>query len=920
MLLPHGAGQNRSFGAYESLQSEPPRVDGEAGGPRSSCQDGEESGPGSSSRFQSLLVRPFRIGGVDAPLMTAKAPSTLSSFSFSRFVHCFGSQMTKQRMGWIGMAISFFLLAAVLFFPLRTSLMSPLGSVLTKAQPFKVMSHPDPPSTLWGSVTKPYPTGAFWTNLVVKNGDGPIALHPYGVKCLETGVHVSYGPTRRSVTQLSILDAFATDLVINSVEAYVGRGVERYDNGSVRMAYTVAAPAGTTGTSMSKYRAHLVKGSSFVTVAFDNATPAIESPLMKITAVDARVRNNAPGMQYIVTLGNFQRWLVYCSEPVALIWRENGLTAATPIRGVIRVAILPQLNYETAFEKLMNYIQCYPTGVATTLTYSNSNNGGAAADRFPTLTMVFQTNPPNCGAGLLMYALPHHVKSMAAAAAASAASAAAAGGVVATTLPPADINSDDSKAAQAALQAIYSIKGKLRALVGDTWVMRHALPFSPGWNYAVPPGEKLSTVQMDQIAVQLMQDVKTVIPTALDPYSFGKQVSRMARLALIADYLGIPEARTQALETVANSMIPWLTGANANALVYDRVWGGLVPTNGLADSQADFGSGWYSDHHFHYGYFIYAAAVLAKLNTPFYDANKATLDAFVRDVCNPDTTDLDFPIARHKDFFDGHSWASGLFQQANGKGQESSSEAVNAYYACYLFALGTNNKDLKDFSYFLLASEVQAAQTYWHMPNDDIYDSIFAANGMVGNIGAFDVTASTWFGSEMEYVYGINTMPVTPASALLLDQPYVSAVYPLLASRLLSVTSVSEQQQLCSANNDCVALGLTSGNCCPSPEGVSLACCEDEKHNTGKMQDEWRTLIYVEQAVINKEAARQQILAAGGFGIGNSKTNSLFWATTRVPPASPVDVQPHSPDYAHSVKSSCSANSACDSAGEFGSV
>jgi endo-1,3(4)-beta-glucanase len=33
-----------------------------------------------------------------------------------------------------------------------------------------------------------------------------------------------------------------------------------------------------------------------------------------------------------------------------------------------------------------------------------------------------------------------------------------------------------------------------------------------------------------------------------------------------------------------------------------------------------------------------------------------------------------------QDFFDGHSWASGLFVQNNGKSQESSSEAINAYY------------------------------------------------------------------------------------------------------------------------------------------------------------------------------------------------------------------------------------------------
>ena len=50
------------------------------------------------------------------------------------------------------------------------------------------------------------------------------------------------------------------------------------------------------------------------------------------------------------------------------------------------------------------------------------------------------------------------------------------------------------------------------------------------------------------------------------------------------------------------------------------------------------------------------------------------MDALVRDICNKDEGDADFPVSRHKDYFDGHSWASGLLQQANGKGQESSSE------------------------------------------------------------------------------------------------------------------------------------------------------------------------------------------------------------------------------------------------------
>ena len=42
---------------------------------------------------------------------------------------------------------------------------------------------------------------------------------------------------------------------------------------------------------------------------------------------------------------------------------------------------------------------------------------------------------------------------------------------------------------------------------------------------------------------------------------------------------------------------------------------------------------------------------------------------------NPDSKGFEnrfFPLSRHKSWFDGHSFASGLFPFANGKSQESS--------------------------------------------------------------------------------------------------------------------------------------------------------------------------------------------------------------------------------------------------------
>jgi len=92
------------------------------------------------------------------------------------------------------------------------------------------------------------------------------------------------------------------------------------------------------------------------------------------------------------------------------------------------------------------------------------------------------------------------------------------------------------------LSPVWCIKGKLKAVVGDLWRLQYTTS-AVGWNYVLT--DKLSTQQLDEIAKQLMIDVKSVIPSATDPYTFGKEVARMARLAQIADNLGIPDARMQ---------------------------------------------------------------------------------------------------------------------------------------------------------------------------------------------------------------------------------------------------------------------------------------------------------------------------------------------------------------------------------------
>lgn len=172
------------------------------------------------------------------------------------------------------------------------------------------------------------------------------------------------------------------------------------------------------------------------------------------------------------------------------------------------------------------------------------------------------------------------------------------------------------------------------------------------------------------------------------------------------------------------------------------------------------------------------------------------VDTILSDVAHGSNMNSDvsggafFPFTRHKSWFDGHSFASGLFPFADGKSQESSSEAVNCYYGVYLWSSirwgnVAGGQDRINFAKLLLAMEIRGAKTYWHMLPPDktdgmdsihwmpIYNQSFAESLMVGNLGMMDVSVSTWFGSEKLYVHMINFMPVTAITKELFGISYI---------------------------------------------------------------------------------------------------------------------------------------------------
>ena len=195
---------------------------------------------------------------------------------------------------------------------------------------------------------------------------------------------------------------------------------------------------------------------------------------------------------------------------------------------------------------------------------------------------------------------------------------------------------------------------------------------------------------------------------------------------------------------------------------------------------------------------------MASIDNTFVTKYGQYVDAIFHDVAHYSNGDsqevpkknLFFPLARHKSWYDGHSFATGMFPFGNGKSQESSSEAVNCYYGAYLWARARRGElvggsELVDFTRLLLAMEIRGAKSYWHMlptekgsngtkSKQESYTSDFRKNYMVGNVGMLDVSANTWFGNDPLYVHMINALPITAITAVLFEQEYVSKEYPFL--------------------------------------------------------------------------------------------------------------------------------------------
>ena len=297
---------------------------------------------------------------------------------------------------------------------------------------------------------------------------------------------------------------------------------------------------------------------------------------------------------------------------------------------------------------------------------------------------------------------------------------------------------------------------------------------------------------------------------------------------------------------------------------------------------ANYGNPLYNDHHFQYGYIIKSLAWLVYFqetkNAPLginatYMRNitKQAL-AFAREVGNPDDrNDPYFTYVRHKDVYDGHSWAegydySGRFVSWNN--QQSGGESINAYYGIYLLGLALNDTNVRDWGRITLATEMFSLAQYQHLSNetkdkdDQPVSQITDWGKCISTLYGTGFSGNTYFGPNMLLECAITFLPITPITREWISPRWANETYHWLEWSV-------------NMSGFCVfydPLTMTS-NPCPGPysstwTGNEWGCCPT---NEGYVDNQWRTFpewmpyLHVLESFFNPRSAFRKLLYADWY-------------------------------------------------------
>ncbi|KAH8700490.1 endo-1,3-beta-glucanase Engl1 [Talaromyces proteolyticus] len=641
-------------------------------------------------------------------------------------------------------------------------------TVSLDAVPSNIPTKNDHPVPQLGIVntTSPVETNKFYANFFLGNQTTPSFTHPYSLSWAKgSGAAESWG--------MAISHTDMNQLVYgNSSQSIPGNPVEYYLNPiGLQSLIMSAKELGKTSVlntdRMTGFSADVIlkpsngstqsitfpvlQGMGFVTGIYSGLQPQIQSSILFRNVVVAG--SPRPGTyKYQITLEDSKDWLMYVTPDDGMAPNFNFTTSTTTLQGpagfsgTIQIAKNPAgAGGEAVYDQ--------SAGVyAKTATIS-----GAVTDSTGTYTLSWEkrgnstTNTP-----LLMFAFSHHMQSF-------------------------DAN---TKSGLQAVQLHTTTKGNATALLADSWTMTEPnlpvdmdfAPWSPSFGSISKLSPDVIQTVLDSAKAELTPDVDAQSNLNSMYYS-GKVLSKFATLVYTVNTLANdPQTAAATLDGLKKAFARFVDNQQQYPLVYDNVWKGVVSSAAFVtnDLNQDFGNGGYNDHHFHYGYFIHAAAIIGALDPSWIDANKAWVNMLVRDAGNSASNDPSFPFSRAFDWFHGHSWAKGLFESADGKDEESTSEDAMFAYAVKMWGKTSGDKSMEARGNLMLAILRRSLSNYFLMEDNNFNQPRdFIGNRVTGILFENKAHHTTYFGTNLEFIQGIHMLPLLPSSAYTRNQSFV---------------------------------------------------------------------------------------------------------------------------------------------------
>ncbi len=241
-------------------------------------------------------------------------------------------------------------------------------------------------------------------------------------------------------------------------------------------------------------------------------------------------------------------------------------------------------------------------------------------------------------------------------------------------------------------------------------------------------------------------------------YFLGTWLGGLTSVLELAYLYGMESEREQLLDLLQNNLL----GSLKN-FTYREDLHMLVAKN------TEFGNDEGNDHHFHYGYYLRSATVLVSLRPELRGEIVPVMDELAKDIATTDRTSTRYPYIRNFSPYDGHSWADGYSNFGDGNNQESTSEALNAWYSLLLWGEVTGNVALVKMGRALFATELSSVKAYWFGENNPFPEGYQHTIASIVWGGKRDY--ATWFSGEAMHIHGIQWLPITPASGYLESLP-----------------------------------------------------------------------------------------------------------------------------------------------------